>query len=104
MLPLMLTQKRSSLGCMGISGIALFGMLGGMVIGWLYGSHVIQLIAEQAKRERPDDPLDMLFFTHVVYIFLGALGGTIIGFIIGIVLNFKIKSRGDISNRAARLQ
>jgi hypothetical protein len=71
-------------GCQRAILITVGGMFLGMIAGFFIGNYEVRAIVEEAKRKQPNDPLDMLFFVSVTYIFFGALLGAMIGGIISL--------------------
>jgi ABC-type antimicrobial peptide transport system permease subunit len=103
MLTLMNTRRSSSIGCAGVLGIAIFSMIGGVILGGVYGSHQINSIAEEIARTDPNNPLDMLPYIFVFDIIIGALIGMVIGTISGIILNFKLKGLAKVQESSTKI-
>jgi len=61
--------------------IALFCIVVGTVIGFLYAIHETRSIAESVKQHSPHDPLDLLPILGMAITLIGMVLGTIAGFV-----------------------
>ena len=67
-------------------GLTSVGMIGGLILGYIFGTLISWIISIGAE---PDDPLDGLPIVLFTVTFLGMVAGAGFGFITSIYLNIK---------------
>ena len=79
--------------------ILLLGMLVGAVAGLGLGLYETYSIAAKVKASDPSDPLDMLHFVALGYIFIGCCAGTLLGALVASIVY--LNQRADEIDRRA---
>lgn len=73
--------------------IVLLGLITGGFLGWVLGSYQVQLFAEEAARQQPNYPREMLPIMRYAFAFMGAALGAVVGAITAVTLHFMNKRR-----------
>lgn len=68
----------------------------GALIGGAYGRHEVRLIAEEARKTHPDDPLDGLAIIGFGYAVIGMAYGMASGLVLGLIAYIWIKRRSKL--------
>ena len=73
--------------------IVLLGVLLGTFFGWAFAYDAAKSISEGARRDNPNDPLDMLPLVVFTYLAMGFCGGAIAGLLTGSIVYFLNRKR-----------